>query len=116
MPGHAWAWGKAAPNIVPECPDTVSANVNNVGLNMLNEEIYRYIKGAVWEAGSLETRARPIVHLGGDEIVSKCYKEDPTFNAYMEEHNVTVFDMWKDFHLRVYNDIADSFQNATRPY
>ena len=31
IPGHAWAWGKAKEGIVPECPNTVSANPNNVG-------------------------------------------------------------------------------------
>lgn len=116
MPGHAWAWGKAADGIVPECPNTVSANPNNVGLNMINDAIYPYLKGAINEIGSLETRARPIVHLGGDEISSKCYNEDPDFKKYMDDNGVGVFDLWKQFHSRVYNDIADTFQGRQRPY
>lgn len=116
MPGHAWAWGKAADGIVPECPNTVATNPNNVGLNMINDAIYPYIKGAINETGSLETRARPIVHLGGDEITSKCYNEDPAFKKYLDDNGVSVYDIWKQFHTRVYNDIADTFQGRQRPY
>lgn len=94
MPGHAASWGKADSTIVANCP-SYSSNINNIPLNPAVNATYDYIKGALNEllnGGSFEdndSKIVPMIHLGGDEIVAGCWKEDPTISAYMAKNNLT---------------------------
>lgn len=94
MPGHAASWGKADSTIVATCP-SYSSNINNIPLNPANNATYEYIRGALNELLNqgpyvdVDATIHPMVHLGGDEIVSGCWKEDPNISAYMKKYNLT---------------------------
>ena len=115
MPGHAYSWREADPSIIAQCPSYVS-NINNVPLNPANENTYTYIRGAIKElmekgAFNQSTFAyiHRMMHLGGDEMVSGCWKEDPTIYKYMSAHGLTTAQLWQEFHKKVYDIFYDLF-------
>lgn len=82
LPGHTYSWRFADPEIVANCPS--KTNINNWAVNPANEKTYQYIRGVLEETfqiyKELEFHITPMIHLGGDEVVGACWKEDPQIN------------------------------------
>lgn len=121
MPGHAYSWRMADSSITAQCPSYIS-NINNIPLNPANEKTYTYIRGAIKElmekgAFNQSTFAyiHRMMHLGGDEMVSGCWREDPTIYKYMSERGMSTAQLWQEFHKKVYDIFYELF-GSNLPY
>lgn len=114
MPGHAFAFGAAYPNLTANCP-TLSHNINNVPLSpvtmghgsggdqgFLQRVLNATIQTALLMAPQLGDARRGSgtsgderdassdgpdaawMHLGGDEVVSYCWRDDADVVAWMQ--------------------------------
>ncbi|CAL6079954.1 Beta-N-acetylhexosaminidase [Hexamita inflata] len=120
VPGHVYSWGKADQDIVAHCPSK-SSNINNVPINPANEKSYEYLKGILSEIfnSALFTNGNmkisPMIHLGGDEMIASCWREDTTIASYMAQRGMSTDDLWREFHGRV-NGIISEITNGNFPY
>ena len=106
LPGHVYSWRYADERIVANCPS--KTNINNWAINPVYEKSYEYIKGVLEETlidFFSNSGITPMIHLGGDEVVGACWEEDAEVKQYMDEHNITSSELWKEFHDKVYKII-----------
>lgn len=81
IPGHAYAFGKGLPWSVAQCPPSLAQNINNVPLDPSNENVFAVLN-AVFDA--LQSGfSDAYVHLGGDEVVTQCWLQDPAIASWM---------------------------------
>jgi hexosaminidase len=74
VPGHAYSWGLAFPNITVSCPplnDTDIGPINTVPLDPTRDETYTVVQLVVQEMASLFPDA--FLHVGGDEVQTECW-------------------------------------------
>lgn len=91
LPGHAFAFEAAYPNLTANCP-SLSHNINNVPLSpaataFLQRALNATIGVALAAAPDTRSGDGPSagwMHLGGDEVVSSCWKDDPEVGAWMQ--------------------------------
>lgn len=96
-PGHTYSWKKAYPSIVADCPSK-SKNINNVALDISQDLTYTIASQLYNELIELTGK---YIHLGGDEVVTSCWKEDPDTSAWMKEEGYSVYDIWSRFETRL---------------
>ena len=99
MPGHAKSWRLANEKLTANCPEHGYSTVNP-----LNAEVTEYIQAyvtdlvaAVWEP----LGQTPLIHLGGDEVDTGCWEEDPEVSAYMAENGINSVGLWQQFHQKI---------------
>ena len=80
-PGHSAAWDDGYPSLRTNCP-SYEANVNNMCLNPTSDETLKILSAVLSEL----TTAFPFqyAHVGGDEVVTACWEEDPDVVAWMK--------------------------------
>jgi hexosaminidase len=91
-PGHTYSWGKAHPEVIVNCPNVINKsktfpNINSVALDLTNDLTYEVLKDVYQDTASMF--ADSFIHLGGDELMSSCYDEDPAIVAWMKAHNMS---------------------------
>jgi len=89
VPGHAASWGKGYPNIVADCP-SYSANINNIPLHPGLQETYDVLQGVLNDVHAATADA--FTHLGGDEVVYSCWKQDARVVAWKEAQGLSSWD------------------------
>lgn len=86
IPGHAASWGVGMPDLTVKCP-RYSANINNIPLNPTLDKTWTVIKNLFTEMVGLFTD--DYIHTGGDEVVTRCFENDPSVAAWMSSHGMT---------------------------
>eukprot|EP00767_Chilomastix_cuspidata_P004118 gnl/Chilomastix_cuspidata/425.p1 GENE.gnl/Chilomastix_cuspidata/425~~gnl/Chilomastix_cuspidata/425.p1 ORF type:complete len:517 (+),score=141.80 gnl/Chilomastix_cuspidata/425:51-1601(+) len=102
MPGHTYSWGAGYPNIIASCP-SYEHNINNIPLDPSNDQTYDVVSNVVFEA--LELTGGRYIHLGGDEVVTSCWKEDDDIVEFMSDHGLSTSGLWNYFTNRVSSSI-----------
>jgi len=80
VPGHAASWCAGYPEVCP------SADCREP-LDVAKEETFALIAGVLGEAAALFPDE--MIHLGGDEVNTKCWTETPATAAWMAQQNLT---------------------------
>ncbi|KAL0211981.1 hypothetical protein RCL1_005607 [Eukaryota sp. TZLM3-RCL] len=101
IPGHAY-WRNAMPEILAKCPERFSKNINNYPLDPSNEFTFEVLEKLFTEFAQVFPDY--MVHLGGDEVVQSCWKEDPKVAKWMKSKGYTTG-----------NEIYTYFFNRTLP-
>ena len=87
VPGHTAAMCKAYPEICPQ-PFCTSTNLNNWALDITKNVTYDVVNGVIRDMASIF--GERLMHLGGDEVVYKCWRDHPYIMKWLEDHKLTV--------------------------
>jgi hexosaminidase len=89
-PGHAASWGKGYPDIIPTgCMERYIYNNNDIAVNPTLNETYNVLTGILTDI--VTATNTKYLHLGGDEVIYGCWKQDPTIATYMQENNIATY-------------------------
>ncbi|KAG0235147.1 hypothetical protein BGW42_005797 [Actinomortierella wolfii] len=86
MPGHAWVWSQAFPEIMvcPDGPIAYAAEQPTGQLNPTSEKTYRVIDAVYAQVAPLFPDQH--FHGGSDEINFRCWNSSKIITDYLEEH------------------------------
>lgn len=98
MPGHSLSWSKGYPEVISKCPSFMH-NLNNAVLNPLVPLVYELIQGIFTEMKDIFTDE--FFHLGGDEVLFKCWNEDPQIRKYLDDNKITFEQLQAIFQKKV---------------
>jgi hypothetical protein len=86
MPGHAASWTAGIPTITARCPK-YEHNINNIPLDPTQDSTYTTVNQVLqWLQGMFTDSC---FHLGGDEVVTSCWKNDSAIAQWATAHNVS---------------------------
>ncbi|XP_063548242.1 beta-hexosaminidase subunit alpha-like [Cydia strobilella] len=92
VPGHVRSWGEAYPQLLTPC--YTGKEVTSLGpLDPTNEHTYKFLGQLLEEVR--EWFPDGYLHLGGDEVDSKCWISNPSLLRYMMRHNMS---SWTKLH------------------
>jgi len=90
IPGHAASWTKGKPQIMADCFVKYSYNINDFALNPTLSDTFTAIEAIMSDV--ITATQATTVHLGGDEVVYGCWREDAGIVQYMADNAVSSFD------------------------
>ncbi len=100
-PGHAAVWKKIDPKLVADCGPSLSHNINNIPLNPTNPQAYEAVEAVLKDLAAEFPDKH--MHLGGDEVVTRCFDRDAGIAAWMKAHHMTSHQMEGYWHNNIYN-------------
>ena len=118
MPGHATSWCIGYPLACPfNSTNGIDPKTNNTCRYPLNPAVnftFELIEGLISEAYDPANNLffDNFVHLGGDEVNTYCWTEDPTIVAWMKENNFGTTEANQYFMQTVHN-IAAKYNRTT---
>jgi hexosaminidase len=86
VPGHAAGWIKGKPSIMADCLVKYSYNINDYALNPTMEETYSTINNILSDI--VKATGVKNLHIGGDEVVYGCWKNDSSITTWMAANNM----------------------------
>ena len=89
IPGHAASWGVGYPNLTAVCPSSLAGNINNVPLDPTQPFTYQVLAGLFGEMTQQGLFTDQYLHVGGDELVTSCWTQDPAIAAWMKANGMT---------------------------
>lgn len=90
IPGHAAAWNDGKPEIMADCFDKYYYNINDFALNPTLDETYSTVEAILSDVINATTAT--YMHIGGDEVIYGCWKEDSTITTFMSANSITSYD------------------------
>lgn len=90
IPGHAYSWGLAFPQLTVSCPSTLTADIgpiNVVPLDPTQEFTYTVVEAVINEVTQLFPDA--YIHVGGDELQLECWNSSQAIQDYIQSHNIS---------------------------
>jgi hexosaminidase len=90
IPGHAASWTNGYPQIMADCFAKYYYNINDFALNPVLEETYEVVEKVLSDIISVS--GAKYFHIGGDEVVYGCWKEDKSITEYMSANNIASYD------------------------
>lgn len=106
VPGHAASWNVGRPDIMADCL-TKYTNVNNYALNPSLEDTYTTVGAVISDV--LNATQASYIHLGGDEVVYGCWKNDASITSFMAAKGMTSYDQV----LAYFVERVDAFATAS---
>jgi len=96
-PGHADSWEAGQPGLLTKCNTANDANYvsgsrqkqewNYGPINPIKESVYTFLASFFKEIASIFPDK--LMHLGGDEVGTKCWETNEEILEYMKVHNIT---------------------------
>ncbi|KAK9659895.1 Glucosamine-6-phosphate isomerase (Glucosamine-6-phosphate deaminase) (GNPDA) (GlcN6P deaminase) [Basidiobolus ranarum] len=111
IPGHAYTWGLAMPDIVtcmnmqPDW-DVYAAEPTSGQLDIINPKTDEVIQNFLKEV--TQWFDDDFVHIGGDEVNFKCWEVTPGYPEYLEKHNKTMEDIFSEFVIKSHDWVRDN--------
>ncbi|ORY00077.1 hypothetical protein K493DRAFT_406015 [Basidiobolus meristosporus CBS 931.73] len=111
IPGHAYSWGLAFPDIVtcmnmqPNWSD-YAAEPNSGQLNIINPKTDVIVRNFLKEVTTWFDDE--FVHIGGDEVNFKCWEDSPGYPEYLQKNNVTLDNLFGQFVLKSHNWVREN--------
>eukprot|EP00055_Hartaetosiga_balthica_P011792 m.55030 g.55030 ORF g.55030 m.55030 type:complete len:635 (+) comp7735_c0_seq5:74-1978(+) len=105
-PGHAGCWCNGHPEICPSPNCTMPLNPATEATFTLLSGLFKDVTGGARGQGLFPDN---MMHLGGDEVNTKCWTETPSIVQWMEEHNFTADQTYEYFVNRT-QAIAHSYE------
>jgi hexosaminidase len=111
VPGHAASWGAGAPQLLADCLVKYSYNINDFALNPTLEETYSTVRAVLGDIVQATGVSR--LHLGGDEVVYGCWKNDSSITSFMTAQGISgdYDQLLMDFVQRVDSETASLGQS-----
>ena len=106
VPGHAASWAAGKPQLMADCLVKYSYNINDYALNPTLPETYETI-GAIIKDLVASSRSA-MIHLGGDEVVYGCWREDQGITQYMAENGIANYNQLLSMFVLKVDDIMAS--------
>lgn len=105
VPGHAAAWTKGKPEVMADCFAKYT-NINNYALNPTLEVTYSTLQNVLGDI--VKATKVPRLHLGGDEVVYGCWRNDTSIINWMNDKH------WTDYNqlMGYFVDRADKIANG----
>ena len=88
-PGHTASWGKGYPEILADCREKYSSNINNLAVNPTIDKTYDVLTGILKDV--VTATNTKFLHLGGDEVVYGCWAADAQIVDYMAANNIATY-------------------------
>ncbi|KAF7138761.1 hypothetical protein RHSIM_Rhsim07G0048800 [Rhododendron simsii] len=112
MPAHTGSWAEAYPEIVTcahmfwwptgyAWADRLASEPGTGQLNPLNQKTYEVIKNVIRDVAAMFPE--PFYHAGADEVVSGCWKADPSIQTFLANNGTL-------------GQLLEIFVNSTLPY
>ncbi|ORY00072.1 hypothetical protein K493DRAFT_279099 [Basidiobolus meristosporus CBS 931.73] len=111
IPGHAYSWGLAFPDIVtcmniqPNWSE-YAAEPNSGQLNIINPKTDVIVRNFLKEVTTWFDDE--FVHIGGDEVNFKCWETSPGYPEYLQKNNVTLDSVFEKFVLKSHNWVREN--------
>eukprot|EP01038_Epipyxis_sp_PR26KG_P012119 gene12119-16225_t len=90
VPGHAASWAKGKLSIMADCFEKYSYNINDFALNPTLNETYEVLNEVLSDV--VKSTKSKYVHIGGDEVVYGCWKEDAGITKFMTDNSISSYD------------------------
>lgn len=94
-PGHAYSWGVGYPGITADCP-SLAYNPNNIALNPSNPFTFELLEGFFKEI--LQLFPDNFFHIGGDEVVYRCFEEDKNITHWMQQNGIATYNQLMQYY------------------
>lgn len=104
IPGHAAAWTPGKRSIMADCFVKYSYNINDFALNPALEETYSTISNILGD--TIKALGSSRVHLGGDEVVYGCWKNDTSIVNFYNQKGYTSYDQLLSYFVGRVDDIV----------
>lgn len=104
IPGHAAAWTNGKREIMADCFVKYSYNINDFALNPALEETYSTIDNILGDVTNALSSTR--IHLGGDEVVYGCWKNDTSVVNFYNKQGYTSYDQLLSYFVGRVDDIV----------
>eukprot|EP00462_Mataza_sp_D1_P024346 CAMPEP_0175131698 /NCGR_PEP_ID=MMETSP0087-20121206/6686_1 /TAXON_ID=136419 /ORGANISM="Unknown Unknown, Strain D1" /LENGTH=395 /DNA_ID=CAMNT_0016414015 /DNA_START=893 /DNA_END=2077 /DNA_ORIENTATION=+ len=85
-PGHAGSWCKGHPEICPSPTCTEPLNPATNATFELLDKLFQDLTGGDRSKGLFPDN---MMHLGGDEVNTKCWTKSPSISAWLKQNNLT---------------------------
>lgn len=111
MPGHAASWRVFGQDIIGNC-SKYWANINNIPLNPANDQTFAVVKKVLDAVKQIFPD--PYLHLGADELVKGCWRQDPSIAGFIANNTLGIRDaddLWGYFQQRLY---TENIKNSSR--
>ena len=86
MPGHAASWCQGYPEVCPSAKCSKPLNVANPATFALIESVLGECTGGAQYKGLFP---ETMIHLGGDEVNTKCWTQVPKVAQWLSDRNLT---------------------------
>jgi hexosaminidase len=105
VPGHSASWLAGRPDLIPAgCPKRYDYNINNWALNPALESTYTAIASLL---GDIQAATGTLFfHLGGDEVVLGCWKNDSSISAFMQSQGISTYEALFAYFIQRVDDIT----------
>lgn len=106
IPGHAASWTAGKPSVMADCFAKYYYNINDFALNPTLDETYTTIDHII--SDMIKKTGTKRIHLGGDEVVYGCWKNDSSIVSFMQQKG------WTDYNtlLSYFVEKVDAISNA----
>ena len=98
MPGHNYAYFLGQPELMCDCPQTLSPVATEfwkASFDPTNPAVYTFLDRFIGEvAGRFPDT---VLHLGGDEVVYACWNESAAVRSYMAEKKMNLTELYAMF-------------------
>ena len=107
--GHTRSWENGHPGLLTKCFNDVFGPVNPI----LNST-YSFMKKFFYEI--MEVFPDELLHLGGDEVNTKCWENETDIVKFMKENNITDAKVLEAYYLGKIFDIVESYKPSKKSY
>lgn len=108
-PGHTRSWGVSHPEILTACGGKYEGKLGPI--DPTNSETYTFLQKLFKEVG--EVFPDSYVHLGGDEVGFECWESNADITTYMQENNITTYEMLEERYIQRVVDIVDALKKRS---
>ena len=92
VPGHAASWTKGKKEIMADCFAKYYYNINDFALNPSLDETYTTVNNILVDMLKAANNKNNKIHLGGDEVVYGCWKNDTSVVNFYNSMGYTSYD------------------------
>jgi hexosaminidase len=99
IPGHAASWTAGKKQIMADCFAKYYYNINDFALNPSLELTYITVNNILNDV--TKALGSTVMHLGGDEVVYGCWKNDSSITAYMHANSISSYDAMLGYFVKI---------------
>eukprot|EP01035_Chromulina_nebulosa_P018672 gene18672-24419_t len=94
IPGHTGCLWHSVPDVMSQCVQKYSYNINDFALDPTNEVTYDFVYEVLQVLRQIDkdSESNIYIHVGGDEVVYGCWREDDRITSYMSTNNISSYD------------------------
>jgi len=109
IPGHAYSWGNSYP-IRSQCPSNYAANINNYPLDPSSNQTLPIVQAFLAEMVKLFNDKT--LHLGGDEVETVCWTQNPQVATWMQTQGFTTGEQVYQYFETAFAGYVQSFNRT----